>query len=124
MRLQAPPCELLPPLYPRGPRSGPGYVVPVHPRLTTLAFDAYGRSRHFLNPHTPILVREPLSGLYCRSLSLPPVDWLASLVGADQASPANRGFYFPAFDGWITRPAAGCHYGGHWASSSGGILTR
>ena len=34
MRLQAPPCELLPPLYPRGPRSGPGYVVPVHPRLT------------------------------------------------------------------------------------------
>ena len=34
MRLQAPPCEQLPLLYPRGPRSGPGYVVPVHPHLT------------------------------------------------------------------------------------------
>src|SRR6516165_8817841 len=34
MRLQAPPCEQLPPLYPRGPRSGPGYVVPVHPHLS------------------------------------------------------------------------------------------
>src|SRR6516162_3330167 len=34
MRLQAPPCEQLPLLYPRGPRSGPGCVVPVHPHLT------------------------------------------------------------------------------------------
>ena len=33
MRFPAPPCERLLPLYPRGPRSGPGYVVPVHPRL-------------------------------------------------------------------------------------------
>jgi hypothetical protein len=30
----APPFEQLLPLYPRGPHSGPGYVVPVHPRLT------------------------------------------------------------------------------------------
>jgi hypothetical protein len=28
-----PPCEWFPPLYPRGPRSGPGYVVPIHHRL-------------------------------------------------------------------------------------------
>ena len=34
MRSPAPPCERLLPLYPRGPRSGPGYVVPVHHRLT------------------------------------------------------------------------------------------
>jgi hypothetical protein len=34
MRLPAPPCERLLPLYPRGPRSSPGYVVPVHHRLT------------------------------------------------------------------------------------------
>jgi hypothetical protein len=27
------PCERLLPLYPRGPRSGPGYIVPVHQRL-------------------------------------------------------------------------------------------
>jgi hypothetical protein len=33
MRFPAPPCERLLPLYPRGPRSGPGYVVPVHLRL-------------------------------------------------------------------------------------------
>jgi hypothetical protein len=29
----APPCKRLLPLYPRGPRSGPGYSVPVHPHL-------------------------------------------------------------------------------------------
>jgi hypothetical protein len=29
----APPCKQLWPLYPRGPRSGPGYSVPVHPHL-------------------------------------------------------------------------------------------
>jgi transposase InsO family protein len=29
-----PPCERHPPLYPRGPRSGPGCSVPVHQRLT------------------------------------------------------------------------------------------
>ena len=34
MRVQAPPCKRFQPLYTRGPRSGPGYVVPVHPRLT------------------------------------------------------------------------------------------
>src|ERR1035441_4791798 len=34
MRYHAPPFEQLLPLYPRGPRSGPGYVVPVHPHLT------------------------------------------------------------------------------------------
>ena len=45
-------------------------------------------------------------------------------VGADRASPANRGFYFRAFDGWITRTAAGYHYGSNWASSTGGIHTR
>jgi hypothetical protein len=30
---KAPPCERTQPLYPRGPRSGPGYVVPVHLHL-------------------------------------------------------------------------------------------
>lgn len=35
MRLQAPPCERLLPLYPRGPCSGPGYVVPVHHHVIT-----------------------------------------------------------------------------------------
>jgi hypothetical protein len=53
----------------------------------TLAFDAYGKSRHFHYPHTPILVREPVSRLNCSSLSLRPVDLFASLVGADQGCP-------------------------------------
>src|SRR4029453_8530831 len=53
----------------------------------TLAFDTYGKSRHFQTPHTPILVRETLSRLNCSSLSLRPVDLLASLVGADQGYP-------------------------------------
>jgi len=30
---KAPPCERTQPLYPRGPRSGPGYAVSVHRRL-------------------------------------------------------------------------------------------
>jgi hypothetical protein len=33
MRRCAPPCERSLPLYPRGPRSGPGYAVPVHLHL-------------------------------------------------------------------------------------------
>ena len=33
MRDSAPPCERTHPLYPRGPRSGPGYAVPVHLHL-------------------------------------------------------------------------------------------
>jgi hypothetical protein len=32
-RVETPPFEWLRPLYPRGPRSGPGYSVPVHPHL-------------------------------------------------------------------------------------------
>ena len=31
---EAPPCKRHMSLYSRGPRSGPGYVVPVHPRLS------------------------------------------------------------------------------------------
>jgi hypothetical protein len=33
MRNSAPPCERTHPLYPRGPRSGPGFAVPVHHHL-------------------------------------------------------------------------------------------
>jgi len=53
----------------------------------TLAFDVYGKSRHFQRPHPPILVGKPISGLNCSSLSLQPVDLFASLVGADQGFP-------------------------------------
>jgi hypothetical protein len=63
----------------------------------TLAFDVYGKSRHFQYPHTPILVREPISGLNCSSLSLRPVDLLASLVGTDQAYPSQPRLLLPGF---------------------------
>jgi len=57
------------------------------PSPMTLAFDVYGKSRHFQRPHPPILVGKPISGLNCSSLSLQPVDLFASLVGADQGFP-------------------------------------
>jgi hypothetical protein len=95
------------------------------PSPMTLAFDVYGKSRHFQRPRPPILVGKPISGLNCSSLSLQPVDLVDSLVGADQGfSPANRGFYFRAFDGLITRTVAGYGYSGNWASSTGGIYTH
>ena len=53
--LGAPPCERQP-LYPRGPRSGPGYAVPVH--------------HHLLGPIRPSrehIPTSPQSGLYTMS---------------------------------------------------------
>jgi hypothetical protein len=38
--------------------------------------------------------------------------------------PAHEDFYFRAFDGLVTRTAAGYDYGGNWISSTGGTLTR
>ena len=39
-------------------------------------------------------------------------------------SPADEDFYFRASGGSVSLPAAGYDYGGNWASSTGGILTR
>jgi hypothetical protein len=53
MRWGAPPCERTQPLYPRGPRSGPGYAVPVH--------------HHLVGPIRPTrghIPTSPPSGLY------------------------------------------------------------
>jgi hypothetical protein len=75
--------------------------------------------------HTPILVGGFISGLTYGSLSLRPIDLLAPLVGADQAiPPADRGFYFRAFDGLVARTVAGYNYRGNWASSPAGTFTR
>jgi hypothetical protein len=47
------------------------------------------------------------------------------LGGSDRIFlPATQGFYFRAFDGAVTLPAAGYSYGGNWASSTGGTFTR
>ena len=53
VRAGSPSFERLLPLYPRGPRSGPGSSVPVHPRLIGLILPA--------RRHIPI---SPLFGLY------------------------------------------------------------
>jgi len=57
MRWGAPPCERTQPLYPRGPRSGPGYAVPVH--------------HHLIGPIRPTrghIPTSPPSGLYAMPL--------------------------------------------------------
>ena len=52
----------------------------------------------------------------CRAVRLP--------GGSDQAiCPADGGFYFRAFDGSVTLPAAGYDYGGNWAISTDRTLT-
>ena len=38
--------------------------------------------------------------------------------------PAYGDFYIRAFDGLVARTAAGYHYSGNWARSTGGIYTR
>ena len=59
------------------------------------------------------------TGLPCYNLSsgLPP---LADPTG----SPADRGFYSWASIGSVTLPDARYNYGGNWAISTGGTLTR
>jgi len=57
--------------------------------------------------------------------SLRPAQLLATL--ADRTgyfSQANGGFSFQAFDGSVALPAAGYHYGGNSASSTGGSFAR
>ena len=61
------------------------------------------------------------------SLPLRPVELLASL--ADPTEPlcvdsADGGFYTRASSGSVALPAAGYDYGGNWASTTGGTLTR
>ena len=39
-------------------------------------------------------------------------------------NPANEDFYSRAFDGLVTRTAAGYNYGGNWTTSTDGSFTR
>ena len=58
---------------------------------------------------------------------LRPVKLLASLAdptGTLYVIPADGDFYARASDGSVTLPAAGYDYGGNWAISTGGSLTR
>ena len=46
------------------------------------------------------------------------------LNGSGALAGFHPDFYFRAFDGLVTRTAAGYHYSGNWASSTDGIFTR
>jgi hypothetical protein len=59
----------------------------------------------------PMLAISGLTG----SPLLRPAELLASLTGD---------FYFRAFNGSVTLPVAGYHYGGNWTISTGGTHTR
>jgi len=86
------------------PREFLGCLHPV-PSPWTLAFDPSRGSRHFRYPHTPILVRETISGLHYRSLSLRPVDLLAHLSELTRSSPSRRGLLLPGFStDWSPAP--------------------
>jgi len=52
-----PPCKRLWPLYPRGPRSGPGYSVPVHPHL----IDPIRPTRRHISISPTRLIRDALA---------------------------------------------------------------
>jgi len=56
-----------------------------------------------------------------RSSCLPP---LADPTGRLKVLPADGDFYARASDGLVTLPAAEYDYGGNWAISTGGSLTR
>jgi hypothetical protein len=71
----APPFEWLPPLYPRDPRSGPGYVVPVHHHLT-------GPMR----PTPRHITTSPSSGLYV----MPSLCVLPRRLGDPRVDPCFR----------------------------------
>jgi hypothetical protein len=55
---------------------------------------------------------------------LRPADLLALLSERTGLRPAYEDFYFRAFDGLVTRTAAGYNYGGNWTSFTGGTFTR
>jgi hypothetical protein len=67
--------------------------------------------RRVIGSALPMLAISGLTG----SPLLRPAELLASLTGD---------FYFRAFNGLVTLPVAGYHYGGNWTISTGGTPTR
>ena len=92
------------------------------PRWPLTLWDGLGTSNAL---HPPILVEESNFGTYLRfayvttcRLAPPPCRSRPSF------RPAYGDFYIRAFDGLVTRTAAGYHYSGNWESSTGGTYTR
>ena len=104
------------------PGESVGCMHPV-PSPTTLAF-AYLENGLGTPNSPPSASGGPRFRGFTGSLPLRPVELLASLADPTGPSPADGDFYFRAFDGLVTLPAAGYDYGGNWAISTGGTLTR
>ena len=103
------------------------FISCMHPVTSpmTLAFDLSGGSRHFQSP----TLRFSWEGSYRDLLTVRSRYDLSTgsppLSEPTRASlPADRGFYVRAFDGLVTRSAAGYRYGGNWAISTDGTCTR
>jgi hypothetical protein len=58
------------------------------------------------------------------SLPLRPARLFASLGGSDRVAPANRDFYFQAFDELVALFIAGYRYGSNWTISADGTFTH
>jgi hypothetical protein len=58
------------------------------------------------------------------SLPLRPARLFASLGGSDRVAPANRDFYFQAFDELVGLFIAGYRYGSNWTISADGTFTH
>ena len=104
----------------RDPGKPVGCLYPV-PSPTALAFDLLGRSRHFLHPPpSDFPWRSPFRGLTTVRLRYN----LPTCSPPCRSRPCFRSaygdFYIRASGGLVTRTAAGHHYSGNWASSTGG----
>jgi hypothetical protein len=58
------------------------------------------------------------------SLPLRPARLFASLGGSDRVAPANRDFYFQAFDELVALFIAGYRFGSNWTISADGTFTH
>jgi len=104
-----------------GKPAGCSYPVLHRPHWPSTFSDGLGTS---ITLHPPILVEESISRLNYGSHALQPADLLAPRRSRPGSRPAYRDFYIRAFDGLVARTAAGYHYSGNWASSTGGTYTR
>jgi len=104
-----------------------GCSCPV-PSPTTLAFAGFRTARRSQVPHHPLQMGQCFRGFpgsLCASAFVTACRFARPLGGSDRAIlPACKDFYFRAFDGSVSLPAAGYDYGGNWAISTDGTLTR
>ena len=86
-----------------------------------------GAERASLPPHAPDILAVRIQAIdgarTCSLLDSQHSRLLPLLSEPTRSSPSDEDFYFRAFDGLVTRSAAGYDCRGNWASSPGRILT-